>query len=405
MSKIFRITADSREHLDKLLRDSLFKKPQKKPDYQNKNYNASFLYTDGDDYQKKIQSLLIDNSRAYNPQPQHKICFLYTGQGCQYPGMARELYETSACIRDSLDHYANVLDANNQFKYLPCLIGDIDDIHQTKYTQPSIVMLQLALNNLWQNLGVKPDFLIGHSVGEFSASVAHGNYTEESILKLIAKRADLMQNVKVSGGMIAIKGSHSTIKSILAEEMIDLDFAALNEKNQTVLSGSKDEIEKIKEQCALRNIKSRILTVSHPFHSNLMQPVIKQFREYCHKIQTQQSNSSTILFSNLNGQALQHPQDADYWCNHILKPVMFMQSIESAWQQGARIFIEVGPDAILGGLTKKILAGQKEAVIIQTMKKGKSAHETLKEASVKLEQLGYLINWESLSRMFEIKSA
>ncbi len=405
MSKIFRITADSKEQLDRLLRDSLFKKTQMKPDYQNKDYNASFLYTDEDDYQKKIQSLLIDDSRKCNPQPQHKTCFLYTGQGCQYPGMARELYETSACIRDSLDHYTNVLDQNNQLKYLPCLIEDIDDIHQTKYTQPSIVMLQLALHKLWRNLGVEPDFLIGHSVGEFSASVAHGYYTEESILKLIAKRADLMQNVKVSGGMIAVKGSHRTIKSILAEEMIDLDFAALNEQNQTVLSGNKDEIEKIKEQCELRNIKARILNVSHPFHSKLMQPVIKQFSEYCQNTQTQESNTSTILFSNLNGQALQQPQDTEYWCDHILRPVMFLQSIESAWQQGARIFIEIGPDAILGGLTKKILAGQKEAVIIQTMKKGKSAHESLKEASVRLEQLGYLINWESLSKMHALDGA
>ncbi|MAV28784.1 MAG: hypothetical protein CMF43_03155 [Legionellales bacterium] len=399
MNKLFRLTASSQTELTKKLTNSL-SEPDRSPELISAAYQTSFLYQDRADRNEKTERYISQSTGIKSAKK--NICYLFTGQGSQYPGMGRTLYETLPQIKRLFDEYTNYLSSLNGKDYLTGLIEDHEQIHQTEFTQPSIVMLQLALTNIWNESHVKADYYIGHSVGEFSACAANRVYDEKTTLKIIAKRAQLMQSTPVDGAMIAIAASESTILTLMQSSQIDLDFAAFNAPKQTVLSGSKCEIDRMKSICSNANIRAKVLTVSHPFHSRLMTPMLDSFHNYCqaisHQDSKQQKDSGTII-GNVSGEKLTVPQTADYWCNHIVQPVKFSQSIQTAYEAGCRVFLEIGPDAVLAQLTKKILADKDDIVIVSSMKRSKCVKETMIDCALAMDNAGVPINWEILSTL------
>ena len=308
--------------------------------------------------------------------------------------MAATLYTHIPYIRKQLDHYAAILKAYNGTDYLRCMIEQGDEINQTRYTQPCTVMLQLALAAFWQAMGVEADLLIGHSVGEFSASANAGFYQVTHILQLIAKRAELMQSVEVDGGMLAVASDKAHIDAILKAQHITLDFAAFNGPQQIVMSGQMQSIAALHAYCRAHKIKSRQLTVSHPFHSRLMQPITQAFADYVASIPSSSGNPHCLL-SNVTGQLQAVPQDGNYWSQHILQPVHFVQSVETAWDMGARIFLEIGPDTILAKLAKKCLAG-KDSVLLSSMQKKQLPIRHLLMCACILDEHHYPVRWDQL---------
>ena len=266
-------------------------------------------------------------------------------------------------------------------------------------------MLQMALTKLWNSTGMTADYLIGHSVGELAACAAQGTYTEQTTLELVAKRAELMQATPVDGAMIAIAADRKTLDEIVETLDCVIDYAAFNGPRQTVMSGKRHTIERIKKHCSAHGIRAKVLTVSHPFHSRLMSPMIEEFSEFC---DSHLVNESTIkhgkLISNLTGDILDKTQTPSYWCDHILKPVHFVQSIHSAYRHGARIFVEIGPDAVLSQLTKKILSGKDDITIVSSLKKGRCSRDAIIEAASILENAGMAINWSAISPLIALQA-
>lgn len=399
MNKLFRLTANSHTELTKKLTHSL-SEADPSPELVSAAYQASFLYQNKEDRTEKTQ-LHISESRP-GKSSENKVCYLYTGQGSQYPGMGRTLYETLPQVKTLFDEYNNHLSSLNGKDYLAGLVQDNDQIHQTEYTQPSIVMLQLALTRIWNESQVTANYYIGHSVGEYSACAANGIYNEKTTLELVTKRAQLMQSTPVDGAMIAVAASEITLISLMQSNQINLDFAAFNAPKQTVLSGEKSEISRMKAACSDVNIRAKVLTVSHPFHSRLMAPMLGRFQSYCENITQdipiQNENNGTII-GNVSGKELSVPQSPDYWCDHIVRPVRFSHSIQTAYKAGCRVFLEIGPDAVLSQLTKKILADKEDIIVVNTMKRNRCVKETIISCALTLDNIGVPVNWETLSTL------
>ena len=383
--KLFRITGKDANQIKAMLKTALSEIRPHQPCYKKQRYVVSFLYQDTVALKTQIQNELM---KEINTKQTKKICILFTGQGSQYPAMAEEAYHTSKCIKESLDSYRKSIQSYVNSDHINSLLNDDDKIHQTEYTQPGIVMLQMALMNLWNKLGIEGDYFIGHSVGEFAALHSHGLYDKDNILKLIIKRAKLMQELKVTGGMIAVASSKKIINDIISKNNIDLDYAAFNSPTQTVLAGKVHEIETMKIRCQERRIKARILNVSHPFHSKLMQPMTEKFRSYYEGFKIEKKDTKGILFSNVYAKELTIEQIKDnYWSKHILEPVNFIDSLQEAKSKGAEIFLEIGPDTI---------SNCDDLIFLSTMKKNQTFREKILNTALVLDNNGHQIEWEQI---------
>ena len=209
-----------------------------------------------------------------------KVAFVFPGQGAQYVGMGKELYENNEIARKEFDSLFSKLDFDLKTVMFE---GPEEALKETKNTQPAIVSMSLVLTKLLEEKGIKPDFVAGHSVGEYAAFGAAGYLSIEDAVKLTAARGKFMNDVaqKVNGGMAAIIGLESD-KIVEVLKTVDgvVEAVNFNEPKQTVIAGQKDAIEKacvaLKEAGARRAMP---LAVSGPFHSSLMKEAGEKLKE------------------------------------------------------------------------------------------------------------------------------
>lgn len=276
-----------------------------------------------------------------------RLVWMFTGQGAQYPNMARELYQTHTVFRQALIFCEQVLNAYLDKPLLQILFDDNSDlIHQTQYTQPALFAVEYALATLWQSMGTTPDAVIGHSVGEYVAATVAGVLTPEDGLRLIAQRARLMGSLPEGGSMAAVRASQAKVEQLLAGCRDKVNIAACNGPQATVISGASDAIQTLVKEFQSNNILCRVLDVSHAFHSTLMAPILDEFHH--HAEQFQYSKPQIDYVSNLYGipitDDINWPQ---YWTEHLVEPVQFEAGMRWLAEQGYEVFIEMGPHPTL----------------------------------------------------------
>ena len=284
-----------------------------------------------------------------------KIAFLYPGQGAQYVGMGKDLYENNAKAKQYFDSIFDGLEIDLKTVMFE---GPEETLKETKYTQPAIVAMSLVLTKLFmEEKGVKADFVAGHSLGEYSAIGAAGILSFEDTVKLAAKRGEIMNVVakEVNGTMAAILGLTSDkIVEVLSTVEGTVEAVNFNEPTQTVIAGEVKAVEAACEALKAAGAKrALILPVSGPFHSSLMKPAGEELKVV---LDTLTFNGSEVkLVANTSVEFVSEVEELkEELYKQTFGPVRWVETIAKLKENGVTEFYEIGPGKVLKGLVKKI---------------------------------------------------
>jgi 8-amino-7-oxononanoate synthase len=280
--------------------------------------------------------------------------WLFSGQGTQYPGMHKTLYENSEAFRDAFDRVESALLPHLELRIREVM--DDDRVHRTQFAQPAIFALQYAQAHALIQAGAEPAWLLGHSIGEYAAAVIAEVFSLDDACRLIAARGRLMQSLPTGGGMLAVRAQASDFS------YATLDVAAVNGADEIVLSGATAAIEHAAATLAAAGIEVHRLNVSHAFHSQLMEPMLVQFASTAAQCSYRQP--SFPIFSALRGRVLGEDElmDAQYWTAHIRATVRFAVTVAEALQTEPTHLVEFGSKPSLGPLIRRSYDGAPPAL-------------------------------------------
>ena len=322
------------------------------------------------------------NASVGTPQ----IAFLFTGQGSQYLGMGRQLYQSQVLFKQIIDVCDEYLSPTLELSIVELLYDEKNEnknkhadslLTRTDITQPVLFALEYALARLWMSWGLQPKALLGHSLGEYVAACIAGVFSLQDGLRLVAARANLMNSAPGQGGMLGVVADEATIREIVASDNSSVEIAVYNSPQHLVLSGETQVLEKLADLFKRHNIETRTLKVSHGFHSVLMEPILDRFAEVAHSISYHPPTLAVI--SNLNGELVSNEiASADYWVRHVRNPVRFADGLLNLEKIGIDTYVEIGPGAGLLSLAK--LAFGDKACYYSSLRKNIEDHQQIIES-------------------------
>lgn len=319
----------------------------------------------------------LSESRSCEVKDARPVVFLFSGQGSQYPEMGRELYENEPVFRDALDECAAEI---GDLELIALVTQQDQSLQETAVVQPALFALEYALARLVMSWEVKPAAMLGHSLGEYVAACLAGVFSLKDALRLVRQRGALMQRCP-EGSMLAVRAGVVTVQEWLDE---GLEIAAANAPDQTVVSGSRDDILKLQEELTKNEIASMVLPTSHAFHSGSMEPALAGFREALQGIDLDPPKLD--LISNRTGKWLTAAEatDVEYWVDHLRHSVLFHEGLRTlSANLPEACYLELGPGQTLCRFTEASLKG---ALAIPVLPE-------ILEAQAKLWRHGVRLNW------------
>lgn len=290
----------------------------------------------------------LDAAYSSAPSPP-RIAFMFTGQGSQYHGMAKQLAELSPAFRASLDDCNALVEKHAGVALFDILWGDPSLIDQTCYTQPALFCVEYSLTELLRRAGIEAEIVFGHSVGEFAAACYAGMIDLEGAIRLLCRRGALMQDGCKAGAMAAILATPEQVDKLLRGRC-GIAIASFNGPRNQVVSGETQEVAAVSAAAEALGYTVFQLPVSRAFHSPMMDPILQPFHAHAAEISCRAPRIP--LISNLDGEVRETSFSAADWTDHIRCPVEFDRSIKALVRSGVDLVIEIGPRPTLTNLAR-----------------------------------------------------
>ncbi len=296
---------------------------------------------------------VLTGSTETNHRP---VVFMFPGQGSQYVQMGRGLYESEPIFRDEINACSEILQRHLELDLRDVLYPSDtraeqaqEQLNQTVITQPAIFVVEYALAKLLMRWGLRPEAMIGHSIGEYVAACLAGVFSLDDALAILAQRGRLMQQLP-PGVMLAVPLPEQEVQSLLGSE---LSLAASNAPSVCVVSGSSDAVDQLEHQLSESGVGSRRLHTSHAFHSEMMRPILEPFTRIVERVELKPPQIRYV--SNVSGTWITAGEATDprYWARHLRQTVQFAAGVNELLQDSERLFLEVGPGRTLSDLVKR----------------------------------------------------
>lgn len=318
------------------------------------------------------------------------IAWLFPGQGSQYVGMARELYEQEQIFRQQVDYCVQLiqplLDLDLHKILYPAQCEKVQATEQLKQTwliQPVLFIIEYALAQLWKSWGLRPQAMIGHSLGEYVAACLAGVFSLEDALRLLMDRGQLMQK-SAQGAMLAVSLSEHDIQSRLGNR---LSLAAVNGPSQCVVAGPTEAINTLRNQLNKQGVESLLLDVDVAAHSEMISPILGRIRQV---VKTVSLNPPQIPYiSNVTGTWVRASEamDHEYWVQHMYQTVRFAEGLNTLLQKEDIVLLEVGPGQALATFARQHPARTPKQIILPSIR---HPYEKTSDVEFLLQTLGKL---------------
>jgi acyl transferase domain-containing protein/NADP-dependent 3-hydroxy acid dehydrogenase YdfG/acyl carrier protein len=331
------------------------------------NYRASIAFKNTNDLLQKIKENKWKSNKL--KQEDRKLAFMFPGQGNQYIGMGKELYESYDVFRKSVDDCANAIHENLGIDILKTIFASQDDekakklINQTYITQPALFTISYATAKLLMSWGYKAEVLMGHSVGEYVAATLAGVFSLSDALKAVSIRGKLIQELP-GGAMTAVLMSEEDVLPLLGNQCT---IGALNNPGLSVISGPYNEIETLEKKLSELKIFNKRIPTSHAFHSPMMDAMLDKFTRTIENIEL---NIPKIpVLSTVTGSFLSNEEatSVEYWVQHVRKTVRFSDAVQLMIETTPSVFLEVGPGQSLESAVKRHFKQEVEHSVCGTM--------------------------------------
>ncbi|MGH3637268.1 MAG: acyltransferase domain-containing protein, partial [Mycobacterium sp.] len=328
-----------------------------------------------------------------------KSAWLFPGQGSQFVGMARELFDTEPVFAETVTQCAAVVADVLERPMLDVIFDpDSDDtLRQTSYAQPALFAVEMGLARLWQSWGLEPDVVLGHSVGQYSAACVAGVFGLEDGALLLAERGRLFGSLPAGGRMVAVFAAAERVESLI-DEFPRLSVAAYNGAN-TVLSGPAQDLDRAVAGFIADGVRCDWLDTSHAFHSELLDPVLDQFESYASRFDF--ASPERILVCNRTGAALGRSVrlDGPFWRRHARQPVEFAKSVGTLADLGCKVLLEVGPQPVLTAAALRAWPDPATAPrAIASLRRNGADHRQITEALANAYIVGHLPDFGALQQ-------